>query len=250
MSNVCLFPARFVTLWILALALVIGTGAMAEADSITWNFTGSGGNAAFGNQRAFSQNGITVTATAWGYTADLWKGTDNGFQTAALGQWPTGLGVCNRAEGASCGSPDHQVDNRGADDWVLFQFSTQVDPLSVRIDPYGAWDTDVSYWVGNVAPSLSLTYKTYADLAGLGFSSRIDQNGPYTSAPQNVGITSPPVNALLFGAKKTDYDPSGHEIDRFKIANLTASVPEPSSLLLIGAGLAGIGIWRWKSAKR
>ena len=235
------FLVRFVTLWILALSLVIGTGVLAQATSITWDFTGSGGSGNFGNSRLFTQNGITVTATAWGYTAGT---TDNGFETAALGQWSTGLGVCNQAEGYGCGSPDHQVDNLGPDDWVLFQFNTPVDLLSVRIAPYGTWDTDVSYWVGNVnlPPSL-LMGKMYSDLAYLGFSSQMDQYGPYQSAARNVYVSSPLVKALLFGAKRGGDPFSSYEIDRFKIASLTTSVPEPSSLLLLGVGLVGLVIW-------
>lgn len=241
---------RPVRLIVLALCQVLSFGSLVFADTITWNFTGSGGYGNFGVPRTFTQNGITVTATAWGYTADLMGGTDNGFQIAGLGQWSTGLGVCNQSEGLQCGSPAHQVDNVGADDWVLFKFSTPVDPLSVRVDPYGTWDTDVSYWVGNVNPSLSLSNFMYSDLGGLGFGSRIDQNGPYTSNPLNVPITSPLVNALLFGTK-IGGDPfsSASEKDRFKIASLTATVPEPSSFLLMGLGFAGLGLWSRKGQR-
>jgi hypothetical protein len=46
MNNMYEFPSRVVTLWIIALSLVIGLGASAEATSITWDFAGSGSNGA------------------------------------------------------------------------------------------------------------------------------------------------------------------------------------------------------------
>ena len=194
---------------LVVLALLLGSHALSEAASITWDFTGSGGSGSYGNSRTFTQNGVTVTVTAWGYTAGA---SDNAFEIAAVGQWSTGLGVCNKAE--TCADPEHQVDNVGPDDWVLFTFSTPVDPTSIRIDPYGTYDTDVSYWA-IVTPSLNLTNKTYSDLSALGFV-RVDQNGPTTTNPQDVSIISPVVSALLFGAQL------GGEAyaDRFKIASL------------------------------
>ena len=62
-----------------------------------------------------------------------------------------GLGVCNRSEGSGCSSPQHQVDNNTgtARDWVLFKFSEAVDITTVRVDPTGAYDTDVTYWTAN-----------------------------------------------------------------------------------------------------
>lgn len=212
-------------------AFLVGTSG--PADAITWTFTGAGSEGSLGNSRSFTSQGITVTATAWTYT-------NNGFQAARLGLWSTGLGVCSQAE-SGCGNPAHQVDNSGQNEYVLFQFSGAVDPLSVRIDPYGSYDRDASYWTGSVTlPSDLLGGERYSTLGGLGFFSRIDSPGTVSSSPRNVSITSPTVTALLFGP---GYNGGGN--DFFKITNLTgnaASVPEPSSILLLGLGLLGL-VW-------
>lgn len=210
-------------------------GASGHAEAITWNFTGSGGEGTIGNSRTFTSEGVTVTATAWSY-----NGTS--FQAARLGLWSTGLGICSQSE--RCGDPVHQVDNAGQNEFVLFSFSTAVDPLSVRIDPYGTYDRDVSYWTGTVGlPSDLLAGETYASLGGLGFGGRIDNNGTVSSSPRDVSITSLPVTAMLFGARV-----NGGGDDYFKITSLTgtASVPEPSSLLLLGLGMLGLVWWRSK----
>jgi hypothetical protein len=219
--------------------------SVAAADPVTFSFTGSQGEAtgtgSYGNTRTFTAGGVTMSATAWGYT---YGSSDTRFETAALGRWSTGLGSCNRSEGtgSNCSSPqEHQVDNVGADDWVLFVFSAPVDITSVRIDPYGNYDRDVSYWTGNVTGPLNLTGVSYAGLSALGFGSRVDSSASASDAPRDVAI--PPVgtfvNALLFGGQlNSDQD------DFFKITSLSVNtrtnvpVPEPSTLILLCGGLA------------
>jgi hypothetical protein len=221
--------------------LLLGTSGFAEATSVTWNLTGPGSEGSLGNTRSFTDfgSGITVAASAWNYY-------DGSFRQANLGQWSTGLGVCNPSESNPCSSPSHQVDNQGSDDFVLFLFSAPVDPTTVRIDPYGTYDRDVSYWTGTVGTPISLTGVSYGGLGALGFSSRIDNDGTSSSSYRDVPIVSPFANALLFGPK---YGGEGDGYDYFKITKLSASVPEPASLMLLGAGLVGILIWRRKSVK-
>lgn len=231
----------------IALAGLLGMSASADAATITFDLR-SGNGTGNNSQRTFTSGGVTVYASAW-YTANGNPNSD--FAAAALQQWGTGLGVCNGPEGgANCGSPQHQVDNHTERDYVLFLFSEGVNINSALVDPHGSYDTDVSYWLGNVAtvPGLSLAG---FDLTGLnaiqtlGFGNEQTSDGPTTSGTYLHTLnTATSYNALLFGTRRDNTN----GVDRFKLPYLTVttvpppppppSVPEPMTLALLGLGLA------------
>ena len=219
----------------------------AHAVFTTLNLSGTGGDAtSFGNTRTFSQNGLTVTASAWGYTGS--SGTL--FENAGLGQYDTGLGVGDRSEGLSPGNPAHQVDNIGPDNFIMFSFGNNpVEISSININPFGIYDRDVSYWVGNVTPGTDLTGKSYAQLAALGFTQgQFNALSTPSEDPLEVSIGKTG-NTILFGAylgepANTGPGPTTDE-DRFKIFSITAGpvvppppIPEPTTALF---GLALMG---------
>lgn len=229
-----------------AVALFAGISS-ASAVFTTINLTGAGGDAtSFGNTRTFTQGGLTVTASAWGYTG----AAATVFETAGLGQYSTGLGVGDRSEGLSPGDPAHQVDNIGPDNFVMFNFgASAVDISSINIDPFGIYDRDVSFWVGNVTPGTDLTGKSYAQLAALGFTQgRFDALSTPSESPLEVSIGKTG-NTILFGTYVGEPATTGAgaatDEDRFKIASITAGaiippppVPEPTTALF---GLALMG---------
>ncbi len=232
-----------------AVTLIAGFGSLSAApltfdlrsgSSTPYTVTGGG----VGNVFTFVSNGVSMTLTSWGITGDHYTE----FRAGTTGRWAEGVGVCDALEGSSCGSPEHQVDNDGAVDFLLLQFSTPVFPQSIIIQPYGYYDSDVTYFLGNTSSSLNLTGLTVSDLPGVGFGTAKYSPGNVDNDPRTVNITSnTPVNSILFGARLSSggdrYD------DYFKVQVVNAApVPEPATLGLVGAALAAVGIFRKRPA--
>lgn len=209
------------------LSVVVLAVGSTSASASTWTFASGGSyyttsGSSYGNKVTFYEGTGKVQTSAWSNTAETPLG---GFETAYIRRFSTGLGVCSRDEGTitNCinGSLDHQVDNVGQQDVVLFLFDSAQAMQSLTIDPWGTWDRDVSFWVGTVSPTVTLAGTTFDTLAALGFSSPVNSlNGPGDAA-LTIDLGGLVGNALLVGA----LNPSDGSPDRFKIRSLVTSAP-------------------------
>lgn len=192
------------------------------------------------NSMIFSGNGVSATAKAWSISRTA---TNAKLQASEIAQWSPGIGVKNSTETITdVPYVPYYVDNEDHYDFVLFVFDQNVDITSISLTPSGKnFDTDVSYWFGNVSQDVSLTGKDLNQLSALGFGSRFDNTTTASSSSRTVSISSPVdgVNALLVGARVE----TGTSFDRFKLSAVSgttspAAVPEPSALGLFALGMA------------
>jgi hypothetical protein len=236
-------------LFSLGVGVLLATAPFAGATTVNFT-TGTSNDGTIGNSLCYSSTGTStacngsqfLTITAWGVTGS----NSTTFQAAALGNYAgtnLGLGVCNASEGVGCQSPNHEVDNSGHFDFVLFQFSSAISAASVTLNPVCDCDTDSTYYTGNLTSSIS--GKTLAGLNAAGLTNVQTRSGSFDQQ-QNfslTGISSSGANTILLGASTSSSD------DYFKIGSLTftpqpstqSSVPEPGSLTSLGLGLGLLG---------
>jgi hypothetical protein len=219
----------------LALPITIDLTAGATQTTVT--------SSSWGNTWTYSSGGVTVTASAWSYTKDTAAGSNVALEAAQPTSLSSGLGVCSQSEGSGCTSAQQQLDNSGETEWALFKFSEPVDINTVRIDPAGVYDSDVTYWAGQTAPTFTgnLDGMTYASVTSL-FGAPITDEATESDAGRNVSIGGGLANYLLIGAQKDGTN------DYFKIKSISVtaplSVPEPATLLLLGSAMATLGLRR------
>jgi hypothetical protein len=222
-------------------------------------------------------SGSALTTCVNTQNSSLGSNTSTGSQnytleTAYLTVYDGGIGVKNRDASSSTdygdksetGTPEHSTDNQQRYDSVLFSFTSAIDLNSVKIG-YGSsygYDTDISVLAytgtGSCAGSGTCTSdiagKTYAQLTSFGWSlighyaNLVDgvakdvNAGNVTSSYWLVGALNPLVsnNTVPSGmAAGNDY------VKILALAGETAKVPpsgvpEPGTLLLMGAGLWGL----------
>jgi MYXO-CTERM domain-containing protein len=246
------------------LTMVVCCAGLASASSINFSFTnGTNTNGTYGNQRTYSAGGVTVTVTAWGVTGN----SETTFQTAHVGQYNgLGLGACNQLEGSlDCNDPNHQVDNAGQFDFMMFQFTSTATGNAINVNmasillneycgsgcPAGGWDRDMSYWVGTAANGLNLAGKNpsvSSQLTALGFGGVTNIDNPAATSGGVTDNLSGSGNTLLVAARFFPGSTQGDGFDRFKIGDVivNTTTPEPAPFGWAGLALVGLGLVRRK----
>ena len=227
---------------LLALVAAVSVSSPVAAQQVAFTGAGSATSGTAANIRSYSSGSIQVQASAWSYSGST-------LQQAFLGQYGTGIGVTNSAEGNGSTANSHTTDNVGQTDFILLLFNQAVNISSAVLTPYAvsttAADNDayVSYASAglpftNVPTAVPLASSVFATLLTNGYNVAGNNVSPFATSLSSAGLFG---NAWVIGASRTNPDGLA---DGFKLAsvNVTAAVPEPSTwaMMLIGFGAIGV----------
>ena len=213
----------------------------------------------FGNSFIVSNGGISATVRAYS-SKDISLAPPppsfENFLAAELNVTSEGVGICNASAVVDCTRLRNAVNNVGGiREFVLLEFNTSVflkeaiiNPQTIVInDVVSGTDTDVSFFAGIGAPP---NFPAISP-SGLGtefVDPELSNTIPLPLNPRSIDLASQiptQVDWLLIGANLTDPDPE----DAFRLASVKAVIPEPSTILLFGTGLAGLLLYNRRRKK-
>lgn len=228
-------------------ALLIAGALARPAEAIEWNLTGSSGAQ---SQLSFDAVGpATDDIKVRGYYSTNSNGT-GAFETGSVAMWSGGVGIYASDDS---GSPNHAIDNKGKDNFLLVEFDDPNYALTAFRIGWMDTDSDVEIWIGgnNLGPGFSLNSNhsicapgpdpcEYADLGNLGFT----KVGVFENVVVNswTAVSGNPTGRYVIIAGEF-----GEYNDYFKLSGLRSTpieVPEPHTMMLFVAGLAGLALLR------
>jgi MYXO-CTERM domain-containing protein len=230
------------------LALPLLSAPAVAAPTYTWTL-GTSGSSSSASEMSFSASGypselVKVRAYSLAGTS-----SSNNFSAQTVTRWDGGLGV--RTAGESTGSPQHATDNSGNLEFLLFEFDSANFKATGFEIGWKDTDADIQVWVGGgSAPGLNLAGSSnaacgsacnFSELSALGFVLAGTYENVQANQFQAIN-TNTTGRYVLIAGKVLNNDSLK---DYFKLNKIkgteTTSVPEPSSMLIAGAALLGLG---------
>ena len=226
----------------LALLAAVSVSSPVAAQQIAFTGSSSATSGTAANVRSYSNGAIQVQASAWSYNGST-------LQQAFLGQYGTGIGVTNAAEGTGLIGNSHTTDNVGQADFILLLFNQAVNISSARLTPYSVATTplDNDAYVSYASAALPFTSSptavplassVFASLLSNGYNVSGNVTSPYTTLLNSSSLFG---NVWVIGAARTNPDANA---DGFKLTSIdvTAAVPEPSTWAMMLLGFGAIGV--------